>query len=176
MYINHRGTMLKMTTLLIPACWPLVPSSNNVLNTTANISCVHFALHSWAVLWVTVVWEKGTVRNLFVRRGLVTKLLPISWLIIAGKSAGRWHCCPAGWSWKSNFFLILFFFTFGHWLCTFLFWNPISSLQRPNYVLIMGNICYCCPTNLIQSLFISCSCPCCGQTLVSPAGASAGSL
>lgn len=64
----------------------------------------------------------------------------------------------------------IFFFTFGYWLCALLFWNPVISLQRPNYVWVMGNICYCCPMNLIQSLIISCSWLCWGQTVVSGAG------
>lgn len=45
------------------------------------------------------------------------------YLEYAGISAGRWQCCPAGMS------QIFFFLTFGRWLCTFLFWNPIINLQ-----------------------------------------------
>ena len=57
---------------------------------------------------------------MFVGRGLVGKLVPVSLLISAGKCAGRWHCCPAGLS-RIVFLFFGFFLTFGHWLCTFLF-------------------------------------------------------
>lgn len=42
--MDHRGTMFEVTIVLLAARWPLVLSSNNVLNTTATTSHVHFAL------------------------------------------------------------------------------------------------------------------------------------
>lgn len=71
----------------------------------ANITRVHFALHSWAALGVT---EQccDSEESAFVPRGPLRKLLPVPWLVGAGISAGRWQCCPAGMSQTFFFFFL----------------------------------------------------------------------